>query len=150
LRSPLVSFVPQMVLTIGSGLLFGRRKQDLVLAWFVQTVVFVMFNKVCTSQVGELQYVFDDPVGIDSAFLVLPVVPSLATTFNPTAQHVGSKEFTVHYRVGWCSSPLASRGIQTGVSGQSSVFRSLVARSYLCSGKLLGVVCYVGFVHRVL
>ncbi|PCH37839.1 glycosyltransferase family 50 protein [Wolfiporia cocos MD-104 SS10] len=50
LRSPLTSFVPQMVLSIGTGLLFGRRKVDLVFAWFIQTAVFVVFNKVCTSQ----------------------------------------------------------------------------------------------------
>ncbi|KZT71309.1 glycosyltransferase family 50 protein [Daedalea quercina L-15889] len=50
LRSPLTSFVPQMVLSLGTGLLFGRRSGDLVFAWFVQTVVFVVFNKVCTSQ----------------------------------------------------------------------------------------------------
>ncbi|KAF7304956.1 Glycoside hydrolase family 16 protein [Mycena kentingensis (nom. inval.)] len=50
LRSPLTSFVPQMGLSIGAGLVFGRRKDDLVFAWFVQTVVFVVFNKVCTSQ----------------------------------------------------------------------------------------------------
>ncbi|KAF8077581.1 glycosyltransferase family 50 protein [Lyophyllum atratum] len=49
-RSPLVSFGPQMGLALGTGLLFGRRKQDLVFALFVQTVVFVLFNKVCTSQ----------------------------------------------------------------------------------------------------
>ncbi|KAF8809011.1 GPI mannosyltransferase 1 [Phlegmacium glaucopus] len=50
LRSPLTSFVPQMVLTLGLGLLFGRRKEDLLFTWFLQTVVFVIFNKVCTSQ----------------------------------------------------------------------------------------------------
>ncbi|KAH9857148.1 glycosyltransferase family 50 protein [Lenzites betulinus] len=50
LRSPLTSFVPQMTLALGSGLLFGRRREDLVFAWFVQTFVFVVFNKVCTSQ----------------------------------------------------------------------------------------------------
>ncbi|KAJ7685359.1 glycosyltransferase family 50 protein [Mycena polygramma] len=50
LRSPLTSFVPQMVLALGTGLAFGQRKDDLVFAWFVQTVVFVAFNKVCTSQ----------------------------------------------------------------------------------------------------
>ncbi|KAF7338151.1 GPI mannosyltransferase 1 [Mycena venus] len=50
LRSPLTSFVPQMALALGAGLAFGRRKDDLVFAWFVQTVVFVVFNKVCTSQ----------------------------------------------------------------------------------------------------
>ncbi|KAJ6525628.1 glycosyltransferase family 50 protein [Mycena capillaripes] len=50
LRSPLTSFVPQMALAFGTGLAFGRRNDDLVFAWFVQTVVFVLFNKVCTSQ----------------------------------------------------------------------------------------------------
>ena len=52
LRSPLTSFVPQMSLTLGTGLLFGQRREDLVFAWFVQTFVFVVFNKVCTSQVS--------------------------------------------------------------------------------------------------
>ncbi|KAI0362394.1 glycosyltransferase family 50 protein [Trametes cingulata] len=50
LRSPLTSFIPQMSLALGTGLLFGRRRDDLVFAWFVQTYVFVVFNKVCTSQ----------------------------------------------------------------------------------------------------
>ncbi|EDR03204.1 glycosyltransferase family 50 protein [Laccaria bicolor S238N-H82] len=50
LRSPLTSFVPQMILTLGSGLLFGRSEKDLVFTWFVQTTAFVIFNKVCTSQ----------------------------------------------------------------------------------------------------
>ncbi|KAI0647310.1 glycosyltransferase family 50 protein [Trametes meyenii] len=50
LRSPLTSFVPQMTLALGTGLLFGRRREDLVFAWFVQTFIFVVFNKVCTSQ----------------------------------------------------------------------------------------------------
>ncbi|KAJ3725757.1 glycosyltransferase family 50 protein [Lentinula raphanica] len=50
LQSPLTSFVPQMTLAIGTGLVFGQSKQHLPFAWFVQTVLFVVFNKVCTSQ----------------------------------------------------------------------------------------------------
>ncbi|KAJ6623477.1 glycosyltransferase family 50 protein [Mycena sp. CBHHK59/15] len=50
LRSPLTSFVPQMFLALGTGFAFGHRKDDLVFTWFAQTVVFVVFNKVCTSQ----------------------------------------------------------------------------------------------------
>ena len=54
LRSPLASFLPQMSLTLGLGLLFGQDRDDLVFAWFVQTMVFVIFNKVCTSQVRDV------------------------------------------------------------------------------------------------
>ncbi|KAL1742391.1 glycosyltransferase family 50 protein [Schizophyllum fasciatum] len=50
LRSPLTSFVPQMALALGAGLLFGQRARRLPFAWFVQTAAFVLFNKVCTSQ----------------------------------------------------------------------------------------------------
>jgi len=50
LRSPLTSFVPQMGLALGLGLLFGRTKEHLVFTWFLQTAVFVVFSKVCTSQ----------------------------------------------------------------------------------------------------
>ncbi|EUC66103.1 glycosyltransferase family 50 protein [Rhizoctonia solani AG-3 Rhs1AP] len=48
LQNPLFSFVPQMALCMGSGLLLGKR--DLSFAWFIQTMIFVTFNKVCTSQ----------------------------------------------------------------------------------------------------
>ncbi|KDN49321.1 hypothetical protein RSAG8_02023, partial [Rhizoctonia solani AG-8 WAC10335] len=48
LQTPLFSFVPQMALCAVSGLLLGKR--DLSFAWFIQTMIFVTFNKVCTSQ----------------------------------------------------------------------------------------------------
>ncbi|CAE6459355.1 unnamed protein product [Rhizoctonia solani] len=48
LQSPLFSFAPQMALCAISGLLLGKR--DLSFAWFIQTMIFVTFNKVCTSQ----------------------------------------------------------------------------------------------------
>ncbi|GAA5964625.1 hypothetical protein JCM3765_007646 [Sporobolomyces pararoseus] len=45
---PLAAFLPQMLLSLGLGFLFGG--QDLPYAWLVQTFAFVAFNKVCTSQ----------------------------------------------------------------------------------------------------
>lgn len=51
MRHPLTSFVPQLILSIGLGFIFGHK--DLAFAWFVQTVAFVTFNKVCTSQVSS-------------------------------------------------------------------------------------------------
>lgn len=50
-RHPLSAFVPQMTATAAAGLVLGWR-YDLVFACFIQTVVFVTFNKVCTSQVS--------------------------------------------------------------------------------------------------
>ncbi|TFY57199.1 hypothetical protein EVG20_g8637 [Dentipellis fragilis] len=44
-RSPFASFAPQMALALGAGLLFGRKRENLVFAWFVQTAAFVLFNK---------------------------------------------------------------------------------------------------------
>ncbi|THH10781.1 hypothetical protein EW145_g1086 [Phellinidium pouzarii] len=50
-RSPFASFIPQMSLSLGSGLVFGRAgAHNLPFTWFVQTAIFVTLNKVCTSQ----------------------------------------------------------------------------------------------------
>lgn len=48
LQHPLVSFVPQMSLSLALGFYYG--KQHLPFACFIQTYVFVVFNKVVTSQ----------------------------------------------------------------------------------------------------
>ncbi|GAA5902874.1 glycosylphosphatidylinositol-alpha 1,4 mannosyltransferase I [Sporobolomyces salmoneus] len=45
---PLAAFLPQMILALGLGFLFGAK--DLPYAWLVQSFAFVAFNKVCTSQ----------------------------------------------------------------------------------------------------
>jgi phosphatidylinositol glycan class M len=78
LRSPLISFVPQMTLSLGTGLLFGRRKEDLIFTWFVQTAVFVLFNKVCTSQVRPAHST-STPYPLTPA-QVFPLVPATPPT----------------------------------------------------------------------
>ena len=76
-RSPLISFVPQMGLSLLAGFLFARRKQDLAFTWFVQTFVFVLFNKVCTSQVSILKIGFLQKLSLRTVFLVVPSLLSL-------------------------------------------------------------------------
>jgi hypothetical protein len=51
-RHPVFAFVPQMLATVLSGFVLSWR-YDQEFAWFIQTVVFVSFNKVCTSQVSD-------------------------------------------------------------------------------------------------
>ena len=57
LRSPLASFVPQMIATLGVGVLLSEKgkKERMPFVWFVQTAVFVTLNKVCTSQVSSFR-----------------------------------------------------------------------------------------------
>ena len=50
LRHPLASFVPQFGVVLAAGFMLTPRT-GLVFATFVTTAVFVVFNKVCTSQV---------------------------------------------------------------------------------------------------
>ncbi|KAI5121676.1 hypothetical protein M0805_002752 [Coniferiporia weirii] len=109
-RSPFASFIPQMGLSLGTGLVFGRTGPlHLPFTWFVQTAAFVTLNKVCTSQYF-LWYL-----------TILPLVlPSLSFTRTKAimlvAAWVGAQalwlkfaydlEFlgqNVHYRVWACS-----------------------------------------------
>lgn len=62
--NPLSNFIPQLILTFTIGALFS---QDLPLAWFLQTAVFVTFNKVCTSQVSGIYFHFDMAVALTVA-----------------------------------------------------------------------------------
>jgi phosphatidylinositol glycan class M len=50
-RHPVSAFIPQMVATMTAGVVLAWR-YDFGFACFVQTVIFVTFNKVCTSQVS--------------------------------------------------------------------------------------------------
>lgn len=88
-RSPLSAFVPQLVLSLGLGFLFGA--QDLPFAWLVQTFAFVTLNKVCTSQVRRSP-LFSCPsrarltVELHMyACAVLPLVPLASSRRAPVA-----------------------------------------------------------------
>ena len=109
-RSPLISFVPQMGLSLLAGFLFARRKQDLAFTWFVQTFVFVLFNKVCTSQVSIETVKLQLPAETNpcTVFFVVPPVPSLAYS-SPIC--LPSKNCSPDWGVGRHSSPLAQRGL---------------------------------------
>lgn len=105
-RSPLISFVPQMGLSLLAGLLFVRRKQDLIFTWFVQTFVFVLFNKVCTSQVSASKLGSYTPQKL-ILHTVFPVVPPLSSLAYPSAVHLPPEDGSIDRGVGRHPSPLA-------------------------------------------
>jgi phosphatidylinositol glycan class M len=75
-RHPVFAFVPQMVATIVSGFILSWR-YDQEFAWFIQTVVFVTFNKVCTSQVSDLGL----PARLDGVILMSSPSPNVEQYF---------------------------------------------------------------------
>ncbi|KAG1717227.1 glycosyltransferase family 50 protein, partial [Suillus occidentalis] len=50
LRPPFTSLIPQLTLSLGTGLILGQLSAGLPFVWFVQTFTFVLLNRVCTSQ----------------------------------------------------------------------------------------------------
>ena len=148
LRSPLTSFVPQMALALGTGLLFGRYKQDLVFTWTVQTFMFVVFNTVCTSQVSLLRCRSDDLVLlIASTQIVLPVVYAISPSPPATALDVWASCACVWGGVDRDAGTVAERGVQARVPRPERLFRTVGTGAALCRRQLLGACRNHGGVH---
>jgi len=91
-RHPVFAFVPQMSATIISGFILSWR-YDQEFAWFIQTVVFVTFNKVCTSQVSNVgQRRAETATLKEYASLAGETVLSLVSLL-PTDHHTAPKYF---------------------------------------------------------
>jgi hypothetical protein len=99
-RHPLAAFLPQLGLSIALGFTFGAK--DLAFAWLVQTLTFVAFNKVCTSQVSPSR-----PCSMLGALeltclshTVLPLVPLVPTASITKSSHLWEERHRSHCRLG--------------------------------------------------
>lgn len=114
--SPLASFVPQMVVVALAG--FGLGGRDLVMACTVQTVVFVAWNKVYTSQVRQPTY---------AVLFVVPLVP--ADRRHHPVVPAARRSRRADRALGRCAGRVARAGLSPRIHGAKHVPLSMAQQS---------------------
>ena len=134
IRSPLTSFLTQLYLSLGSGLFFVRTRQDMILGWFIQTVTFVIFNKVCTSQVWSSLHILDRSrilISNISLIPVLPLVPVIPAAPYPSSFVVEVFVYQVPHVLDRNPSAMAQPGIQRRIPGRAHLPPFVALQSHL-------------------
>ena len=96
IRSPLTSFLAQLVLSLSSGLFFIRTRRDMIMGWFVQTATFVIFNKVCTAQVCAMFVCF---ISLLRRLTFMPSVAVFSLVYAISTAHYSSSVIVMAFGV---------------------------------------------------
>ena len=113
----------------------------MIMGWFTQTATFVIFNKVCTSQVCTTYYLlvtwicseFDGP-----SITVLPLVSVIPTAPYPSAFDVVAVDYQVSRMLDGDTSIVAQPGVPSRVFGGAYLPSSVDLQYRLCCWAQLG------------
>ena len=146
IRSPLTSFLTQLCLSLTSGLFYIRTRQYMIMGWFVQTAIFVIFNKVCTSQVmcNQFMSLLRGLTGLDDGvpILVFSLVYVIFTAHHPSTVVVMALIGQVSDVLDGDTSIVAQPGVQSRISGGTHFLPLVDLRCHLCRRTQLGTRGY--------
>ena len=108
------------------------------MGWFIQTAIFVIFNKVCTSQVCVAFYLFVTWIDGYDDDLVFSLVYVIPTADYPSSVVIMALVCQVPHVLDWDTGVVAQPGVQSGISRGTHFLPPVDLQCHLCRRTQLG------------